>query len=104
MILRRIGAFSCTKVSCILYLIIGLIIGAMFSILSVAVSSLGGESEFSGALGLLFGVGAIIFFPIVYAIVGFIGGLIGAAVYNLVAGMVGGIEFDFETPAPKPEG
>jgi hypothetical protein len=39
--------------------------------------------------GLLF----IIIIPIVYAIVGFIGGIISAVVYNVVAKWTGGIEY-----------
>ena len=38
--------------------------------------------------------GAIIIAPICYAILGFIGGLIGAVVYNFAAGMMGGIEVE----------
>ncbi|NMC44118.1 MAG: hypothetical protein GYA46_09390 [candidate division Zixibacteria bacterium] len=102
MVLRRIGPFSCAKVSAVLYLIIGLIVGAIFSLISLMVSSIGGDSEISGMMGMLFGVGSIIFFPIIYAIAGFIGGLIMAALYNLVAGMVGGIELDLEPSPQKP--
>jgi hypothetical protein len=46
--------------------------------------------------------------PVFYGILGFIGGMIGALVYNLAAGIVGGIRFELEgvTPAyapPPPE-
>jgi len=34
--------------------------------------------------------------PITFAIPGFIVGAIGAFIYNLVAGWIGGIEMDFE--------
>jgi hypothetical protein len=32
--------------------------------------------------------------PIIYAVMGVVGGAIGAALYNLVAGWVGGIEVE----------
>ncbi|MDD4050435.1 MAG: hypothetical protein PHR28_00870 [candidate division Zixibacteria bacterium] len=103
MILKSIRPFSCAKVLGIVYLFVGLIIGLIISAISLLVSAAGGSPEFSGVMGLLFGVGSIIFFPILYAILGFIGGLIISAVYNLVAGMVGGIELDLIPSPPKPE-
>lgn len=45
---------------------------------------------------MLFGVGAIIFLPIMYGIMGFIGGAIMAFVYNVVAGIAGGVELELE--------
>ena len=48
------------------------------------------------SLGMLggFGVLAIVMFPIMGAISGFIGGAISAFLYNLVATRIGGIEMD----------
>ena len=42
------------------------------------------------------GVGAIVFFPILYGCMGFVATLIGAWLYNVVAGLVGGIEMDLQ--------
>ncbi len=103
MVLKRIGALSCAKVCGILYVFVGLIIGLIFTVIGLFISATGGASEFSGLMGLLFGVGSIIFFPIFYGLLGFIGGLIMAAIYNVVAGMVGGVELDLIPSAPKPE-
>jgi hypothetical protein len=38
----------------------------------------------------------LIFLPIIYGVVGFIGGVIAALIYNLVAKGIGGIEFTTE--------
>jgi hypothetical protein len=38
----------------------------------------------------------VIFLPIIYAVAGFIGGLIAGALYNLLAGWTGGIEVTVE--------
>jgi len=45
---------------------------------------------------MMFGVGAIIFLPIFYGVLGLVAGAIGAALYNLFAGMLGGIELETE--------
>ena len=44
--------------------------------------------------GLLVGMG--FFFPIIYAAMGFIFGVVGAALYNLVARWIGGFEVEVE--------
>ena len=99
--LRSIGALSCAKVSAIIYGVIGLIIGAFVSLLSLlgafggALGSTGGEPA-PPVFGLIFAVGAITYLPVLYACMGAIGGVIMAGVYNLVARLVGGIELEIE--------
>jgi len=44
--------------------------------------------------GLMIGMG--VFMPIIYGAMGFIFGVIGAALYNLVARWIGGIEVEVE--------
>ena len=44
------------------------------------------------------GIAAVIVMPIIYGVLGFIGGIISAAMYNLIAGFVGGIEMEFDSP------
>jgi hypothetical protein len=44
--------------------------------------------------GIMLGMG--IFMPIVYGVMGFVFGVIGAALYNLVARQIGGLEFEVE--------
>ena len=47
-----------------------------------------------------FGAGMIIALPIIYGIIGFIIGVISAAIYNLIAMLTGGVEFTFtDVPA-----
>ncbi|MEK6374241.1 MAG: hypothetical protein AABO58_16260 [Acidobacteriota bacterium] len=45
---------------------------------------------------MLFGAAAVVALPIFYGILGFIMTLIMAALYNLVAGWVGGVELDVQ--------
>jgi hypothetical protein len=92
MVIRRIGPLSLAKLAGVLYGAIGLIAGAVIA----AISAVGGfsaaaESE-GAAFAALFGVGAIVFFPLLYGGMAFLMALIGAALYNVIAGTVGGIE------------
>ena len=93
MVIKRVGPVSCAKVSALLYALMGLILGGIFSL--IALVGIGG-TQGSGAMGAIMGVGAIVLLPIVYACIGFVGTLIAAALYNLAAGMVGGIEMEVQ--------
>jgi hypothetical protein len=96
--IKRVGPLSLAKFLGCLYSFIGLIAGLIFTVLAVLVSAIGAAASESGLplLGALFGVGAVIFLPIFYGILGFVGGLIVAALFNLVANMTGGLEIGLE--------
>lgn len=97
--LKRIGPGSAFKVGAVTYALLGLVIGAciaLFSMIAGSLGSLAGTEAGPGAkaLGLGMGLGAIIIAPIFYGIIGGIGGALGAFIYNLVAGWIGGLEVD----------
>lgn len=46
--------------------------------------------------GQVIGLLLVIIAPIIYAVVGFVGGLIMGAIYNLVSKWIGGIEVEIE--------
>jgi hypothetical protein len=94
LIVRRVGVLSLAKMMGALDALLGLIIGAFVSLFAVVGASLMQSAVGSAGLGMLFGVGAIIVFPILYGILGFITGLICGALYNVVAGIAGGIELE----------
>jgi hypothetical protein len=95
---KRVGPGSAFKIGLVMYAILGLVLGIFMAILSMVAGTLGslGESAAPGAklLGFGLGFGAIIIFPIGYGVIGGIFAAIGAAIYNLVAGWVGGLEVD----------
>ena len=95
MFIRRVRPLSFAKVMGMLYALMGLIFGACISLFSF-VGSAFSQKEMPGGMGVLFGVGAIIALPIFYGLLGFIMSLIGAALYNLVASWVGGVELDVQ--------
>ena len=95
MVVKRIGPLSVAKNVAVLYAVLGIIIGAFFSLAAVAGAFADDSGVGAGVAGII-GVGAIVAFPIFYACLGFIGALIAAALYNVVASMVGGVELDVE--------
>ena len=93
----RVSPLSVAKVAFVLYAIIGLIIGAIIACASLLGATFGAhQGDGSALFGALFGMGAVIFMPILYGFFGALGALISSAVYNLVAGVVGGIELTVE--------
>jgi hypothetical protein len=95
MIIKRIGPLSCAKISGTLYAALGLIFGAIFSVVALA-GGMAATSSSGASMGAMFGVGAIVLFPICYGLIGFLGTLIAAALYNVLANAVGGIQMDVE--------
>ncbi len=82
----------------------GIVLGLLYALLSLIVvpffmlAGLGAAAGRGGAalpFAFLFGIGALCL-PILYGVLGFIFGVIAAAVYNLVAGWTGGIEITLE--------
>jgi len=95
MTITRVGPLSVAKVAGLLYVVIGLIAGGLFSLIAIGGAAFGAAAGDDNAMyGALFGVGAIILLPICYGILGFIGSLIMAWLFNVAASMVGGIEVD----------
>jgi hypothetical protein len=96
MVIKHVGVMSVGKLYGVMCAALGLLAGVLFA----AIGSLGaGIASASGSSALPFagiGVAAVIVIPLVYGIFGFIGGLISAVLYNLFAGIVGGIEVTTE--------
>ena len=73
----------------------GLLVGCIVSLIAL-VGGFASETFQAAGLGAMFGVGAIIILPIFYGGLGFVMTLIGAWIYNVLAGLVGGIELDVQ--------
>ena len=102
MTIKRINAVSCAKIMGLLYAIIGLLIGCVAAVAALigrfAASSLGTTIPFLTA----FGMGAIIVFPLIYGAIGFVMTWIAASIYNVLAGVVGGVQVEV-APFPGSE-
>ncbi len=97
MVIKHIGVWSLARVLAIIYAVIGIVIGffvAFFSLISAAAGTVA-DAGVPG-LGMIFGFGAIFILPIMYGIIGLVGGLIVGLIYNAIAGSVGGIEIELE--------
>lgn len=80
----------------VIYGILGLIFIPFFLIASMGMSQLPAEQR-TGMMA--FGAGFAIAMPFIYAVLGFIGGVIVAFIYNLVAKWAGGVEVEVEALA-----
>jgi hypothetical protein len=91
-VVKRIEPGSAFKVGAAVYALLGLVIGALFSVIGMAAGA--AMSNSVPGFGFMFGAGAIIILPICYGIGGGIMAAITAFIYNLVSGWVGGLEVD----------
>ena len=108
--LRHLSIVQFALVAAVLYALIGILIGLFWWLVLSPIMIAGMKTTAMptpGSLAVMSGMGfmAVIFFPIFYGVVGFIGGLIFATLYNVVAGWTGGIEMRLETVvAPETPG
>jgi hypothetical protein len=95
MVINRVGPLSIAKLAGMLYVILGLIFGAIISLIALA-GGMAANSDEPGAafMGAIFGAGAIIVLPILYGGMGFVMTLLMAALYNVTARIVGGVQID----------
>jgi hypothetical protein len=94
--LKRVGPWSVARVCGTMYAAMGLIFGALFACVALVGGSLAQRNNDAGAFGALFGVGAIVVLPLFYGVAGVVFGALSAWLYNVFAGMVGGIEVQLE--------
>jgi hypothetical protein len=92
-IVKSVGVFSVAKIMGMIYGCMGLIFAPFFLLIGL-MGSMAGQDKlpFAG----IFGVGFAVLMPVLYAVMGFIGGAIGALLYNLFARWLGGIELQLE--------
>jgi len=87
--IKRFSIGQSAKFLGVLYLLFGLLFIPFFLLMGMFAPGGNGGFPFGGTI---FAVAM----PVMYGIFGVIGGAIGAALYNLVAGWVGGLEVELE--------
>jgi len=92
-ILKSVGVMSVAKISGLLYGCMGLIFAPFFLLIGL-VESFAGQKEFpfAGAIGVVLAI----LMPLMYGVMGFIMGAIGALLYNVLAKWVGGFELELD--------
>lgn len=95
MVINRVHPLSLAKIAAVLYAAMGLLIGIALGVY-VSTGPFVNAPARAFPFGMMFGGAAIVIMPIMYACLGFIGSLIMAFLYNVVAGVVGGVELDVE--------
>jgi len=114
MVIKRFGVFSAAKIYAVVMagmgLIFGIIYGLIFIIFGAAMMvGSGRDTGAAGASSLVIGLVMMVAIPIFYGILGFIFGAIGAFIYNVAAGIIGGLEMELEnadagyTSPPPPQ-
>ena len=95
MVIRKVGIWSVARMYGALSGGMGLIFGLIIAVLSAVGMTLaeGDEPPFIAAA---MGVGAVVILPIFYGVLGICAGAIGGALYNLLAGIVGGVTIEVD--------
>ena len=93
MTIKRVGPLSCAKIAAALYAVLGLVAGVFFSLAAIA-GAFAANQEAAGAMGVVFGVGAIVVLPIVYGCIGFVGDADPGRRLQRARQAVGGVEVD----------
>lgn len=100
MVIRRVGVWSVAKLYGGMLAAMGLLFGLIFALVSLLGVGLASAAHSNDNLpggpliGAMFGVGAVIALPIFYGILGIVMGALSAALYNLFAGIFGGIDIE----------
>ena len=95
MVIKRFDPISVGKVAGVLYAAMGLVVGFIVS-LAAMIGGFTGHSGFGALTGGMVGIGAILVLPVFYGVLGLVVAVIAAWLYNLAAGVVGGIQIDVQ--------
>ena len=103
--IKKLGVLSVAKMYAAMAFVISLLIAIPYGLFIIIFSLVGaagtkGDAAFMvGGGGIVMGILVMIGLPIMYTVMAFIGGALGALIYNIFAGFVGGIEIEVENVA-----
>ena len=97
MIIKSVDVMSLARITAAIYGIFGLIAGLFLTLLSFAGAGLSEEVGREVAwMGPMFGLAVVLALPVIYFVMGFIGGAIGGWVFNNVCRAMGGLAIQVE--------
>lgn len=103
--LKRIAPLQAGKIVGGLYGMMGLLF-VPFMILFMSIgafaSAAGGANTPPMPLFFGMGIGFMVFLPVLYALMGFVAGVLGSLAFNLLAKWLGGLELEFEETGAPP--
>jgi hypothetical protein len=100
-VLKRIAPGSAFKVGLVVYGFVGLVVAVLRGLIALAGTEFAPHVHWpmESAIAAMLGRGiasllGVILCPIIYGLIGGFGAAIGAAIYNVASGWVGGVEVD----------
>jgi hypothetical protein len=91
--IKSIAPIQLGKMMALTYGVLGLLFCPLFLIASFFASHVQNQQRFGM---MAFGTGFALLMPVIYGAFGFIFGIIGAFIYNVIAKWIGGIEVEVE--------
>ena len=101
--IKRIDPVSIGKIYGLSLAFFGLIIGGIISLTTMVAGASGAFGSGLGLMSGVFGGAAVIAVPLFYGVMGFLVGIVGGAIYNVIASMIGGIKVEFSDPDKSDE-
>lgn len=100
MTIKHVDVLSVAKIAAVVYAGLGLIAGLVFASITLLGFGFGAamqhDSELPALVSVLFGVGAVIALPILYAVMGFLVAAVSTWLFNIAAGIAGGVKIQVE--------
>ena len=94
MIVKRVGVWSAARLYAAIMAAFSLLVAIPIALFSLVGAGLAPEAQ--SWMGPIFGIGAIVFLPVLYGVMGLVIGAVFAVLYNVFAGVVGGLSVDVE--------
>jgi hypothetical protein len=100
MTIRHIDVLSVAKIAAVIYAGLGFLVGLIFACVGLFTAAFGAmqnDGQLPAVFSMLFGVGAIIALPVIYGIMGFLVAAFTTWLFNIAAGIAGGVKIQIET-------